>query len=269
MDRPEGKKERRWYRIRRMRSRARALFIVVGFLFHWANPITLAVGGGILFLARTLQVWAYGHLDKASRTTRNLPGSVTTSGPYAFVRNPIMYGSAFSDIGFLTMTGNPILIGLYVIIMAPVHVSRILRLEEPFLRKEYGEGYDRYAASVPRLLPRLTPMPERQRKPFRFELVLLNRELSRTFNYLFLGSALALWSDLGAARLIPSWDQLRHAVSVPWVLAGVALLGALAILASLLQRRVARQERERERAGEVGTREITPGSPSSGPPTPP
>ena len=249
---PEGAKKRKWPHIRRTRSRVRVLLIVAGMILHRATPWTLAVGGGILLLARALQVWAYGHLDKATRSKRGMPPTVTTSGPYAHVRNPIMYGSALSDIGYLTMAGNPILLGIYIITMAPVHIRRVFRLEEPFLRKEFGESYERYARRVPRFLPRLLPHRERDRKSWRLDRVLRNRELSRSLNYLFFGAALILWSDLGAARYLPSWDQIGQAFSRPWAVALLALTGALALLSSALQWRQARLEEGETESKEVG-----------------
>ena len=237
----------RWgLRFRRMRSRIRVRFILAGYLGQWATPLTLAIGGGVLLLARVLQVWAYGHLDKASRTSGHRPPAVTSSGPYAHVRNPIMFGSAFSDVGFLVMTGNPFLLGAYIIIMGPVHVLRILRVEEPFLRKRYGEAFDAYASSVPRFIPRILPAADRERRRFRLRRALGNKELSRTFNYLFLGSGLVLWSHLGEHPYLPSWEGLRDAASRPWAVGLAGALGALALLASYLQRGVDRAEGARE-----------------------
>ena len=245
-----------------MRSRIRVLFILAGYLAQWATPWTLVGGGAVLLLARCLQVWAYGHLDKASRTSRHRPEAITSSGPYAFVRNPIMYGSGFSDLGFLAMTGNPILIGLYCAAMGPVHVLRVLRLEEPFLQERYGEAFRRYRSAVPRFLPRLLPYPERDRRCFRPSLVLGNRELSRTFNYLFLGSLLIPWSLFGTDPYLPSWEGLGHAISRPWVLALSGSLGCLALVASYLQIQAARSGRDSGSGSEE--ERTTPGSPASG-----
>ncbi|MCZ6602699.1 MAG: isoprenylcysteine carboxylmethyltransferase family protein [Planctomycetota bacterium] len=265
---------KRRFRLRRKRSRSRSLFIAAGFILQAATPLTLAVGGGVLLLARGLQVWSYGHLDKATRTSAHRPPAVTTSGPYAFVRNPIMYGSALSDLGFLLMAGNPVLVALYLITMVPMHAWRVIRVEEPFLLKEYGEEYRKYLAAVPRFLPKLTPTPDRDRRRFRLGLVLWNREFSRTFSYLFLGSALVIFSGLGSSGLLPSWtelqtaagiifpsvEDLRRTLSQPWILIVCGSFGLMALSAGYLQKRMAK-------GAEVDT--TRPDSQASGPPTPP
>ena len=132
-----------WDRIRRKRSRSRVLLILIGGIFQQASPTALIVGGAILALARLLQTWSYGHLHKASRTNPNRPDEVTRSGPYAHVRNPILLGSTGSDIGFLIMAGNPYIFAAYAVAILPIHFIRIIILEEPHLKREYGEAYER------------------------------------------------------------------------------------------------------------------------------
>jgi protein-S-isoprenylcysteine O-methyltransferase Ste14 len=245
-----GKEPKRpWYSIRRKRSRARILFILLGLVFQQATPITLAVGGGVLVLARALQIWSYGHLDKASRTNPHRPDAVTTSGPYAFVRNPIMLGSSFSDVGFLVMAGNPIVLGLYVFLILPLHALRVTRMEEPHLLKEYGEAYEAYTRKVPRFLPRLLPHPDRERRPFSLLLAIRNREMSRSFNYLFLGWVLVLVAGLGQA---PYPDHLMALPPlVPWAIVAAGLTGVLALTCSTVQYLQARTDAE---AGDLRVR---------------
>ena len=79
---------------------------------------------------------------------------LVTSGPYAWVRNPI----------YTAMTGMLIATGLAVstlsVLIAAVLLSLVgilirVRLEERLLRARFGELYEEYAHRVPALLPRL------------------------------------------------------------------------------------------------------------------
>ncbi len=123
-------------------------------------------------------------------------------------------------------------------------------------------------------------MPDRDRGRWRLSLVLWNRELSRTFNYLFLGYALVIFSGLGSSGLLPSWpelktaagvlfpsrEDLRETISQPWILVVCGSMGIMALSANFLQKRMAR------RAEGPEGREINaakPDSRASGPPTPP
>lgn len=242
---PRRKKRKSWLRMRRKRSRARVAFIIAGVVFQMATPWTLAVGGAVLVLARLLQVWSYGHLDKSSRTNPYQPPTITTSGPYAFVRNPIMLGSSFSDIGYLIMAGNWVVLGLYIIIIMPLHAWRVLKVEEPHLLEGFGEPYAEYCEVVPRFVPWPLPWKGRQRLRWSFFLVLRNMELTRSCNYLFFGWIAVLISHVGTlpffGHLAPA--ALAEALRTPWV-AGVAITGAASLAATGLQRWQKRRDAE-------------------------
>ncbi|MBA3897051.1 MAG: isoprenylcysteine carboxylmethyltransferase family protein [Sphingomonadaceae bacterium] len=83
--------------------------------------------------------------------TRADHGLVTT-GPFAFVRNPIYVAMAFFMLGFTVATGHePALI-----LAAPVFViGTLIRTmqEERLLRAHFGAAYEDYAARVKRFVP--------------------------------------------------------------------------------------------------------------------
>ncbi len=80
---------------------------------------------------------------------------LTTTGPYAFTRNPLYLGSILMAAGFaVALLSWPVAVALgimFVAIYVPVIVS-----EERFLRATFPE-FDEYCRRVPRLIPRLTP----------------------------------------------------------------------------------------------------------------
>lgn len=80
---------------------------------------------------------------------------LTTTGPYAFVRNPLYLGSILIAAGFavalLSWEVAAALAVMFVAIYVPVIAS-----EERFLRGAFP-GFDAYCRQVPRLIPRLTP----------------------------------------------------------------------------------------------------------------
>lgn len=77
------------------------------------------------------------------------PSHLVVSGPYAILRNPIyasvvlvMAGEAlFLQSGTLLLYAAALVVGLHL---------RIVLIEEPALRRRFGEPYDRYCATVPR-----------------------------------------------------------------------------------------------------------------------
>ena len=94
-----------------------------------------------------LRGYAAGYVKKNAELTQ--------TGPYAYTRNPLYLGSMLLAFGFALAAGRVwlgvLLVGLFLAIYWPVILA-----EEDFLRGAFP-GFDRYAATVPRLLPRLTP----------------------------------------------------------------------------------------------------------------
>ncbi len=133
---------------------ARRVRIPLGFAFavfyFWrAHPTwqSIAIGAAIAALGLGLRAWASGHVSKAAE--------ITQSGPYAFTRNPLYLGSMIVGIGF-AVAARDWWVALAMAIMFVVIYVPTIRWEERWLRANL-QGFDEYAARVPRLLPRMTP----------------------------------------------------------------------------------------------------------------
>ena len=76
---------------------------------------------------------------------------LTTTGPYAYVRNPLYFGSIVTAIGFAVAACDVWVVVAIFIMFVLIYVPVILG-EEEFLRSRFP-AYDSYARHVPRLLP--------------------------------------------------------------------------------------------------------------------
>lgn len=136
---------------------ATVLVIAVVLLAHptHASGLAYLVSMSLVLLGLALRVWARGHIE------RNL--YLTQVGPYAFVRHPLYVGSFLVGVGTAAMTASALIIALFVAVFLMMYVPKALR-EEAFLRRKYGEEYDRYAAVVSAIVPVLRG----RRKPSAF-----------------------------------------------------------------------------------------------------
>src|SRR5205085_4267862 len=114
------------------------LGFVAGALVLWlAQPtaVTLASGAAIAMGGECLRVWASGHLNKARE--------VTVSGPYRWFAHPLYVGSSVIGVGLAiacASVADAVLIAAYLIVTLTAAVSS----EEAFLRRKFGDRYDRY-----------------------------------------------------------------------------------------------------------------------------
>src|SRR5262249_8576954 len=137
-----------WARIA-TRSRVPVGFIFAAAYLWFARPAwPWVVAGGVFVVAGlAVRAAASGHIRKNAE--------LTTTGPYAYTRNPLYLGSILIALGFVLAAHN-IWIGLATIVMFMIIYLPVIRSEENYLRSTFA-GYDEYAARVPRFFPRLTP----------------------------------------------------------------------------------------------------------------
>ena len=106
----------------------------------------LLVGGTIAAVGVALRAYAAGHLAKNQK--------LATSGPYAWTRNPLYLGSSLMGAGLAVAGGNWILALACLLLFVGIYWP-VIRREEDYLRREFGEVYIKYAQSVPLFLPSL------------------------------------------------------------------------------------------------------------------
>ena len=143
-----GTKKTGWQKI------ARRIRVPLGFvfaaLFLWlARPTWWSMLGSLLLVAPGL--WLRGYAAGYVRKNAEL----TTTGPYAYTRNPLYLGSMMIAVGFAAASGRWVIPIVLAALFLAIYLPTIFS-EEEFLRREFA-GFDNYAAQVPRLLPRLTP----------------------------------------------------------------------------------------------------------------
>lgn len=109
---------------------------------------TLAVGLGV-----ALRIWAQAHIRFRLKGHRHL----TTSGPYATVRNPLYIANTLICVG-ATIVSELLWVVPVTLAWCAVVYSLVVRQEEARLAKKYGEAYHRYVSAVPRWVPRTLPV---------------------------------------------------------------------------------------------------------------
>jgi protein-S-isoprenylcysteine O-methyltransferase Ste14 len=162
------------------------VYLALAALVWWAHPDPRWFAGGIVLvvLGQAIRVWAAGHLYKNER--------VVTSGPYAYVKNPLYLGTFFIMVGFCAMASNVVLLGVGLVVFVVYYAPFKQRRESDRLRERFGEAWDRYDRAVPGYLPRLTPYSEREAKPWQWSAFIRNDEHG-TVMAVLLGVALLAW----------------------------------------------------------------------------
>ena len=117
--------------------------------FHFILSLPLLVIG--LFLMG----WSLTHFFKVKGTPVpfNPPPKLVRSGPYAFVRNPMLSGVFFLLFGLGFALESLSLILVFTPLLILFNVIELKRVEEPELEKRLGEEYLEYKKETPMFFP--------------------------------------------------------------------------------------------------------------------
>lgn len=123
------------------------LAVVVLFLAR-PNPRSILMGAAVSFIGLFIRGYAAGYLHKQA--------VLTTTGPYAYTRNPLYFGSSILALGVAIGMNSWWVAAILFAYFALVY-SFVMRREELELRGHHGPSFDAYAEAVPLFFPRLTP----------------------------------------------------------------------------------------------------------------
>lgn len=121
------------------------LTAVVALVFAQPTWTTWSAGLAVALAGEAIRVWAAGHLEKSREVTR--------SGPYRWMRHPLYVGSSVLALGIVLASRNPVVAVAAAIYMGAT-ITAAIRTEEAYLRRTFGDTYDRYSRSQAAPMPR-------------------------------------------------------------------------------------------------------------------
>jgi len=118
--------------------------------WYLEHPILIKIGWGLLILSLILvwiaqsqmsNSWRIG-IDEKNKT------KLVTSGMFSISRNPIFLGIMIANIGLFLVLPNAFT--LLIVSLSTISINTQIRLEEVFLKREFGVEYEEYLKKVRR-----------------------------------------------------------------------------------------------------------------------
>ena len=184
-----------FYKAARSSSRIRTLLTPVGLLFFFTlvallivislqvdrllglpkllpTPVNIILSVPILAIGLFLVLWSNLHFIKVKGTPVpfNPPPKLVTTGPYAYVRNPMLSGVFIFLLGLGILLNSISLIFIFTPLFILLNVLELKAIEEPELEKRLGTEYIAYRKRTPMFIPwlkgankpkRLSPFSQR------------------------------------------------------------------------------------------------------------
>jgi protein-S-isoprenylcysteine O-methyltransferase Ste14 len=119
--------------------------------------VILLVSGTIAILGFCLTMWTivvFKTIGKGTPNPKVPPTELVISGPYKYSRNPMALGGFVFLLGEAGIYQSPSLAGLAVLFAVILYLNTVY-VEEPVLRRRFGQPYERYCETVSRFLPKL------------------------------------------------------------------------------------------------------------------
>jgi protein-S-isoprenylcysteine O-methyltransferase Ste14 len=121
-----------------------------------AASTLLAAGAVVVGAGELLRLWAVRHIGVISRTRSDRLGPLVSTGPFAFVRNPLYLGNIALWVGFAISAHLVWLVPIFIVVLS-LEYHAIVRWEESLLESRRQDEYRLYTASVPRWIPSFVP----------------------------------------------------------------------------------------------------------------
>jgi protein-S-isoprenylcysteine O-methyltransferase Ste14 len=187
-------------------------------LFDMRNELIFL---GVSVFGEVIRIITVGFTPKntSGRNTEDgqLADELNTSGIYSIVRHPLYLGNFFMWLGPVLFLRS----GWFTIIFCLVYwlyYERIMFAEEQFLRRKFGEAYDKWSEKVSPFIP-FTFNYVPPKLPFSVRNV-LKREYNSIFNIFLIFTLLDLFRNYflsGRIYLTPMWIYLIIGSAIFWL----------------------------------------------------
>lgn len=116
-------------------------------LFFFVTSLTIAA------IVQALRMYSASFLLGRQAVTTPQADFLATSGPYAYIRNPLYLGNFLIGLAVCLAINEWYAYALFVVSYIFVY-SIVIPYEEKFLRDKFGDTFTQYMAQTGRLLPR-------------------------------------------------------------------------------------------------------------------
>ncbi len=134
--------------------------VPVKYFLNGTSSLSLWIAGFILMLfGIAFRIYSAGYLSGGHTTTIINADYICTSGPFAYIRNPLYLGNFIIGlalgVAFNEWYGYVVFIVHYI-----TAYSILIPYEEKFLADKFGAMYKEYSAHTRRFIPRLKPFTD-------------------------------------------------------------------------------------------------------------
>jgi protein-S-isoprenylcysteine O-methyltransferase Ste14 len=137
--------------------------ILVDGLLHLPHllpeSVRLPVSIPVMALGAVVTAWSAFHFLRVKGTPVpfNPPPTVVKTGPYQYVRHPMLTGVFVFLLGVGFGINSVSLVFFFTPLFVAINVWELKQIEEPELARRFGDDYTEYRRQTPMFIPRFGP----------------------------------------------------------------------------------------------------------------
>jgi protein-S-isoprenylcysteine O-methyltransferase Ste14 len=177
---------------------------------------------GVSLLGEAIRVYTVGSAPRntSGRNTSagQLADELNTTGIYSVVRHPLYVGNFFMWLGPVLFVRTPVFVVFFIMVYW-LYYERIMFAEEQFLRRKFGETYDKWSEYVKAVIPRFGRLVKPAQR-FSARSV-LKREYNSFVNIFIIFVALDIfrnWFLSGRIYVTPMWMYIGIPAGLIWII---------------------------------------------------
>jgi protein-S-isoprenylcysteine O-methyltransferase Ste14 len=138
---------------------------LIGITDIFPGPLSIILASLFFLVAFILIGWSVLTFFRAKGTPvpLNPPPQLVTTGPYAYVRNPMLTGVFALFFGIGVLLGSFSLLFIFTPLFILINVWELKAIEEPELMKRLGQDYVEYRKNTPMFFPGLEKIFKRRK----------------------------------------------------------------------------------------------------------
>lgn len=121
------------------------------------DPVKELIFLGISLFGEAIRIYTVGYAPRNTSGRNTSAGQIAdelnTTGIYSVIRHPLYTGNFFMWLGPVLFARTPVFVILFLLIYW-IYYERIMFAEEQFLRRKFGEVYDKWSEKVKAVIPR-------------------------------------------------------------------------------------------------------------------
>ena len=170
------------------------LYLIFFYSIFWdiKSELTWLIAGSLLIITgEIIRIWSAACIGTTGRSFDLDVKKLQTSGPYAYVRNPIYLANFIWITGYAVIAKMFFLIPYFIFLLIILYCN-FIPYEEKYLEETFGEEYRQYCKKVNRLIPKFKRYVSNEKAAYDIKKALINEVFILSYQFITIATVFVI-----------------------------------------------------------------------------